>query len=330
MDALIYSLNAILPIIAMVAIGYLLKRIGFINDAFAKMGNKLVFRLFLPVMLFLNVYQIDDLGKMNFAIVAYAVLAVFIIFLIALPTVILFTKKNEHRGALLQVAFRSNFALIGIPLAQALYGSEGVAVASLLSAVTIPAFNILAVISLSVFRKDGGKTNVRKILIDILKNPLIQGIATALVMLAIRSLFVKQGITFRLSNVKPLFTLLTYLSNLATPLSLLVLGAQFEFSVVSELKREIIFGTVIRTAIVPTVCLGCAYLFFSKTEGGASFAALVALFATPVAVSSVPMTQEMGGDTRLAGQLVVWTTLLSSVSIFLATFLLRLSGVLGS
>lgn len=329
MEALIYSLNAIIPIIVTVVIGYLLKRIGFVNESFAKTANKLVFRIFLPAMLFLNVYQIDDLGGMDLGIVIYSVIAVLIVFLIALPAVILFTKKNEHRGALLQVAFRSNFALIGLPLAQALYGDEGVAVASLLSAVTIPMFNVLAVISLSVFRKEGGKPNPKKILLDVLKNPLIQSVAAGLIALAIRSLLVKQGITFRLSDVKPLFSVLNYLSGLATPLALICLGAQFEFSVVGTLKREIVFGTVVRTLIVPVTCLGAAYILFSKTWGGAAFAALVALFATPVAVSSVPMTQEMGGDTQLAGQLVVWTTLISAFSIFASAFFLRLAGVLG-
>ena len=59
----------------------------------------------------------------------------------------------------------------------------------------------------------------------------------------------------------------------------------------------------------------------------AHFAAFVGVFATPVAVSSVPMAQEMGADSNLAGQLVVWTTLISSVTVFLCTYLLRVIGV---
>ena len=49
---------------------------------------------------------------------------------------------------------------------------------------------------------------------------------------------------------------------------------------------------------------------------GANFAAFVAMFASPVAVSTVPMAQSMGADHALAGQLVVWTTLISSLVIF--------------
>ena len=41
------------------------------------------------------------------------------------------------------------------------------------------------------------------------------------------------------------------------------------------------------------------------------------------------MTQEMGGDAELAGQLVVWSTLVSAFSIFLSSLLLRMGGVFG-
>ena len=82
-----------------------------------------------------------------------------------------------------------------------------------------------------------------------------------------------------------------------------------------------------RTVVVPLLGLGTAYLFFRNIFGGAQFAAFVAVFATPVAVSSVPMTQEMDGDVILAGQLVVWTTLASAVSVFLVSFLLKAVGV---
>ena len=98
-----------------------------------------------------------------------------------------------------------------------------------------------------------------------------------------------------------------------------MLGAQFEFSHVASLRRQIAFGTLMRTVIVPVLGIGVACLI-GRFEG-AHFAAFVAVFATPVSVSSVPMAQEMGGDATLAGQLVVWTTLLSAVSVFVISFL---------
>ncbi|MBP3435681.1 MAG: AEC family transporter [Clostridia bacterium] len=327
MDSFLFAVNAVSPIIVTVAIGYLLKKGGLINGSLAKAMNKLVFRVFLPVMLFLNVYNIQDIGDMDLGYIAYSAIALLIIFGISVPAVILLEKNNGRRGVLLQASFRSNYALIGIPLAESLFGSAGAMIATVLSAAAIPLFNVLAVISLTVFRRNGEKPSFKKILLDIVKNPLIQGIALGVGVLIIRTAFMKAGITFRLADITPLFTVLRYLSNLATPLALLVLGAQFEFSAVASLKREILFGTLMRTVFVPILGIGTAWLFFSNAFYGAHFAAFVAMFATPVAVSSVPMAQEMDGDTELAGQLVVWTTLVSAFSVFLISYLLKLGGI---
>lgn len=326
MDSLIFAFEAVAPIIMMVAIGYILKRLGLMDQSFAKKANKLVFRLFLPVMLFLNVYRIEDITSMDFDYVGYAVAIVLIIFALAIPAVMLVTKKRERRGALLQGAFRSNYALIGIPLAQSLFGEKGTAVATLLSAIVVPIYNVLAVISLSVFRR-GEKPSVKKILLGILQNPLIQSIVAGLVALGMRGVLEYYGIGFRLSDLTPLYKVLNYLADLATPMALLVLGAQFEFSAVKELRREILFGAVVRTVAAPLLGIGAAFLLFRQQFSGAHFAAFVAVFATPVSVSSVPMAQEMDSDVTLAGQLVVWTTLISGFSVFIASFLLKWAGI---
>ncbi|MBQ8339244.1 MAG: AEC family transporter [Clostridia bacterium] len=327
MDSLIFALNAVMPIVVMVGIGYAIKKAGFMNDTVTRAVNKMVFRFFLPAMLFLNIYEISDLADIQFGYIIYGAVATILMFLISLPLVILYTKHQDRRGPLLQSTFRSNNALIGVPLAEALCGSAGVVAAALLSAVVIPLYNVLAVISLSLFSGNGGRPNVKKMLMDILKNPLIQSIALALAFLGVRVLFVKLDISFRLSDVTILFKVLRYLSNLATPMALLALGAQFEFSAIKELRREIIFGTAARTVVWPLLSLGVAYFFFRDTFTAAQFAVFISIFATPVAVSSVPMTQEMGGDVGLAGQLVVWSTLISSLSIFFSCFILRLVGI---
>jgi predicted permease len=311
----------------MVALGYLAKRIGLFPYELAKPVNKLVFRMFLPAMLFLNIYKLDGLSSIRFGYVAYSIVAVLVVFAVAVLTLPLVTKRRESKGALLQATFRSNFALIGLPLATSLFGNEGAAVAAILSAFTIPAFNVLAVIALSMYSTDGKNRGIKKILLGIAKNPLIISVLCGVLALALRALFESLGIGFRLSSVTPVYKALGYLSDIATPLALLVLGVQFEFSAVKSLRREIIFGTLSRIVIVPFLALGFAVLVFRDQFGGAEFAALVALFATPVAVSSVPMAQEMNADYTLAGQLVVWTTLLSSVTVFIIAFILSYIGI---
>ena len=327
MQSLIFALEAVLPIILMVVLGYFIKRIGLVKQNDAKILNKLVFRVFLPAMLFLNVYSIKTVSGLNCGYILYAVVAAITIFLITLPIIMTVTSKKERRGALLQSTFRSNYALIGIPLAESLFGAEGAAVATLLSAAIIPVFNTLAVIALSIFNPNSQKISVKKIVLDVIKNPLIISIFLGIVALGVRALFVKFGVSFRLTDIQPVYKVLNYLSSVATPLALLVLGIQFEFSAVSELKKEICFGVLIRTVAVPILGLGIAYIFFNDHFNGAHFATFVAVFATPVAVSSVPMVQEMDGDVALAGQLVIWTTVASALTVFLASFILKSVGV---
>lgn len=324
MQDLLFAVNATASIVILVAIGYLLKKLGMLGEGVAKALNKLVFRLFLPAMLFLNVYKIESLADVEFTFVWYAVGATVLLFAVAIVAVIFFTKDNSKRGPLLQATFRANYALVGIPLASSLFGEEGAIAATVLSAFLIPVFNALAVIALSVFSSDR-RPSFKGILIGIVKNPLIQSIVLGFVFLGIRALFVTWGVSFRLTDIEPVYKTLNSLSSVATPLALLVLGAQFELSAIPHLKKHIIFGVAARNLIAPLAGLGVAYLIGGFN--GAHFATFVAVFCTPVAVSSVPMAQEMDADVSLAGQLVVWSTLFSVLSIFLASYILKALGV---
>lgn len=325
MESFIFALNAVLPIVFLAVLGYCLKKIKLFDENFIKTANKVVFKVLLPVMLFNNVYKIENLEKVELGYVLYSVLAIVAVFAAAVITSGFVTDENAKRGALIQGIFRSNYALIGIPVAGSLFGEEGVITASVLSAFAIPVFNILAVGALSSFGK--GKFSLKSILPDIIKNPLILGVCAGFCALLIRGFFAENEIAFRLYDIKPIADFAGYLSSMATPLALIVLGGQFEFSAVAKLKKEIIFGTAMRCFAVPLFCIGAAYIFFKDVFSGAQFAAITSLFAAPVAVSSVPMAQEMGADAKLAGQLVVWTTVFSAFSVFAASFVLKSLGV---
>ncbi|MBR2615900.1 MAG: AEC family transporter [Clostridia bacterium] len=329
MDAFLFSLTTISPVILTVILGYFLKKTGLLPKEMVAPLNKLNFRVFLPAMLFLNIYNMESFQGQSYAYILLSAVTVLLVFAVSIPLTSLITERAERRGVLLQASFRSNNALIGVALAQSLCGDEGVRAAALLSAVVIPLFNVLAVLSLSLFQRDGARLDFKKLGRDILANPLIRGIALGLICVLIRSVLERIGFGFRLGQITPLMSVLKSLSSLATPLSLIVLGAQFEFSAVSEMKKELVFGTAMRTLIVPTLALGAAFLFFRDAFTAAQFAVLIAVFATPVAVSSVPMTQEMGGDVELAGQIVVWSTVASTATVFLSTLLLRMAGIFG-
>ena len=332
----VYAINAVLPIILLILLGYILKQTGFIGDGFLKSGNKLVFRVGLPALLFYNVYNVSGLGDINWSIVWFALISIFILFGVGMLEACVFVKDKRRKGVVLQCAFRSNYAIIGVSLAEALGGGEGVAVTAILSAFVVPTFNILAVVALSIFTGEGGEhTSVKGILRRIATNPLIIGVVSGLVALALREV-IPAG-----ADGKPLFSLagdLTFiykaiesLSKLASPLALIILGGQFVFSAAGRMIKEIILGTVSRVALAPLLGLGSALLltrFGILDFGGAEFTALIALFCTPVAVSSAIMAGEMGSDEQLAGQYVVWTSLCSMLTIFAAVVVLRSFGAL--
>ena len=328
------AFNAVAPIILMIALGYFLRNKGMLGDEFLRHGNKLVFKLCLPSMLFINIYNVPSLAGIRWGMVFFGSVALCVIFLVGLAVALLTTPEGKRRGVVLQCSFRSNFAIIGLPLAAALGGTEAEAVAAVMSSVTVPLINILAVIALSMFVYENGKISVKNILLDIVKNPLIQGVALGMVCLVLRWAQVELfgEVVFALNRqTKFFYTVLTWLKNITTPLALLVLGGQFVFSAVKELKKEIIISTLCRLVLAPVIGIGGAYLAARVglvACGPADYPALVALFASPVAVSSAIMATQMKNDEQLATQLVVWTTLFSAVTIFFIVCILMALGLI--
>ena len=129
MDSFIFALNATLPIVIMIVIGYFIKKVGLMNGSVAKAVNKIAFNVLIPAMLFVNIYRIEDLGKISLNYVWYVLGITILLFFIFIPIVSKLFPIRNQRGVILQSIFRSNYALIGIPLATALYGAEGAAIA---------------------------------------------------------------------------------------------------------------------------------------------------------------------------------------------------------
>ena len=345
MESFVFAANSVLPLIILILLGYLLKRIGFLGESFLNVGNKLVFKILLPALLFYNVYNIQSFEQINWSFVLYGVCAIFVFFVVGMLVTPLFVKDKSQCGVIVQAIFRSNFALIGVPLATSLFGAEGAASASVLSAFTIPLFNILAVITLTVYQnktpqlQDETKADVKpqaqfkKVLVGTITNPLILSVVAGLLVLLVRALFVEFGWTFRLKSftlfgqeVTFVYKALQYVANTATPFSLIVLGGKFTISAVKRLWKPILVTTLIRCVAIPAISLFVAYLLIPSLQGQ-HFAAYIAVFGTPTAVSSAIMAKEMGGDDELAGQIVVWTTILSAFTIFVEIVVLKAVGI---
>lgn len=334
MDTLWFSLNAVLPILLLISLGYILKRLGFLDEHFLKIGNKFVFRVALPTLLFYTIYSIERLSDINWSVIIYGVIAVTILFVTGLLLAVFLIPDKKQKGVILQSVFRANYAIIGIPLAEAIGGIEAVAVVALVAAVIVPLINILAVVALTMFidHESDGRHPLISTLIKIIKNPLIIGILLGLLVLLVRSWIPVNPDTgipvFTLQyNLEFLYRAIKWIGQIASPFALIVLGGTFEFLIIKNMLREISIGTLARVALAPILTIPLA-VYLSNHTGFFSFSAveypaLISLIASPTAVSSAIMAKEMQNDEKLAVQIVVWTTSLSIVSIFIIVFLMR-------
>jgi len=336
MSTLLFGLNAVLPILLLIGLGYILKRIHFLDEHFLAVGNKFVFFVALPVLLFYNIYSIDDLSQIRWNSMLYAVLALILLFALGFVIAMVFIRDPLQKGVVIQAIFRSNYAIIGIPLAEAIGGSEAVGVVAMITLVAVPLMNVLAVVSLLLFVQKKEEVHpLKTMLLKIIKNPLIIGVALGLIALWIRSFIPvnSDGLVFSIEKNLPfLYTAIVYVSKIASPLALIILGGIFEFFVIKPLWKQIVIGTFSRTVIAPSLALFLA-IFVSKNTmffhfDSLDFPALIALFGAPTAVSSAIMAKEMDNDTNLAVQLVVWTTIVSILSIFIIIVIFRTLGLI--
>lgn len=329
-DVFLFSFNAVMPIILLMGLGMLLKKLRFADDAFFKKANALVFHVFLPLLLFCNIYEIETLSDVSWGVIGYICVIVLLLAFIGAALAKLFIPNRLQKGPFIQCVFRSNCAIVGITLADALGGAPAVAFMAVATAATIPLFNTLAVIVLSYHSDADKKPSVRQTLLRTVKNPLIISVALGLLVIGLRALLpLKSDGTpvFLLSrDCAFLFSTLSTAAKAATPLALVVLGARFDFSAVKGMRRQIVLGTFMRIVFAPLLAIGCAValhrtglLSFTAVE----YPSLVAIFGSPIAVSSAVMIGEIGGDDQYGAQLVVWTSVFSMFTIFLTVFCMR-------
>ena len=311
MENLMISANAVLPMCLIMALGYGTRRLGWIRREEISTINKIAFRIFLPCLLYYNVYCSDLSGSFDPLLMAYAVGGVLLTFGLSLGYTLLTEKLPERRGVMIQGMFRSNYVIMGIPVATALLGSNQLGTVSILIAVVVPLFNMLSVVVLEVFR--GQKPKPLHILGQIAKNPLVIGSVLGILTLA-------AGI--RLPHI--LEQTIQNISAIASPLQLFLLGAFFQFSGLKTYRRELVTVSAAKLIVAPGLFLGLGALLGFR---GVAFVSLIGVFASPTAVNSFTMAQQMGGDAELAGDIVVTTSAVSILTMFLWIFLFKSLGV---
>ncbi len=305
LNDLLFSANVVVPIFLLIMLGYGLTRIKLWDEPFLKIANNVCFKCFLPVLLFYNVASANIFEVFNGKLILYACVCACALCGLLFVIVPLFIKDNKRKGVMIQGTFRSNFLLFGVPLGLSIGGDQGAVLAAVVASFYVPVINMLSVISLYVFSESESK-NLKAALLGIVKNPLIIGGVSGLIFSVIRN-----TIGFEIPVM--LDTTLNNIKSIATPFAFLILGGDLKFD--SMLRNVKVSGASVlgKTVIIPGVMLFVSSLLgFNQLE----MAILLAIFATPNAVSSYAMARNYEADYELAGEIITLGTLLSVVTIF--------------
>lgn len=304
MESLMLAVSVVSPLLIYMLAGNLIRRKGWFSREQFQSLNGVIFKVFLPLKLFFDVYEADLGAAVQIEVFAFAVLAVLAVYLVTWFAVARSVKKKADAATLIQGIYRSNFVLFGNSIAFSMCDDAGIALVAAMAAVIVPLYNILSVILFESMR--GEKAKLSEIVINILRNPLVE--AGVL------------GICCNLLGLKLpewLMAPFVHMGEIATPLALVTLGGMLSFGSIVKHKKYLMAAVAGRLAVVPAAVMSAAVcLGFS----GQTLVVFLSIFAAPTAVASAPMAQSMGGNGALAGEIVVLTSAFSIITIFLLVF----------
>jgi predicted permease len=315
LSSIIFSVNTVLPIFITGLIGYILKYKKIITQEFALNLSKITFKLFIPAMMFEQMYKLDMTKIINLKLILICVIGLFGVMAIAAVICPVFIKEKAKCGAVVHAIFRSNYVLLGIPLMTNLFGQEGANIAASMTSFVIISLNLCAVITLTVFEPDGEKVNsnrMKDVFKSILTNPFIIAIVAGMLVHS-AGLHLPVFIEKSLSNV----------SVVAMPMALLALGGMYDWNNAKNNLSVSTTITVVRLVAVPAAMLTIAYILGFT---GIELCLIYVIFGSPVPTSAAAMAAGMKSDAQLTGELSLMTTLFSPISFFFGVLILRLIG----
>ena len=314
LENFLFSLNAVMPLFLIIAGGFLMRKTRFVSAEFVAGGNKLVFYVALPLTLFRNVYTSDVSDLLDLPFIAFVMISSLLVFFAIWVVSAFFIKDKNILGAFVQGAFRGNFAFLGMPLLFNLAGDAGIARAAIIITFVLPLYNIYSVVVLAANSNSGHRVGPKTILFTIIKNPFIIGILIALI-------FVLIGIELP----QMINRTTVYAANMATPMALLCLGAGINFQGFDKKFKFAVISGAIKVIAVPVVLVTAAYLLGFRDY---DLAAILVLGGIPSAIVGYAMVVQMGGDTYIAGTVVVISTLMSAVTLTMFVYVMRVMGLL--
>ena len=309
-DNLIFSLNATIPLFLLILLGMGLRKLGWVDKAFAGKLNSFVFRVSLPLMLFHDLATVDfrEAWNAKFVLFCFGVTLLSIVISALLAGRM---KDRRIRGEFIQASCRSSSAILGIAFIQNIYGSSGMA--PLMIIASVPLYNIMAVTVLNLYHPDragriDGET-LAKTGKGIATNPIILGILAG----AVWSL---------LGLPMPTFfdKFLSSVGNTASPIGLIAMGASSE---TGAMKKQLLPGSLAVFMKLFGFCLiflPCAIALGFRRE---ELIAILVMLGSAATVAGYVMAKNMGHDGDLSSFAVTMTTFLCPFSLALWLFLLR-------
>jgi predicted permease len=297
------SLQVSAPLLVLLIIGIIFKRIKLIDEHFVSVGNKVVFKVALPCLLFLSMATKPVDQIINFTLIIYAIITTFIsVSVVWLISPLLVNK--EQKGVFTQCAFRGNMGILGVALCLNAYGESVLAQVSIYLAFLVILYNILSVILLSNTKQG--------VWINLINNPLIIAITLGYL-----------WSTFDQPLPQIAQTSIGYLAKLTLPLALLCIGATLEWSSLKENNKVAAWCSALKLVILPFIVCSGAVIMGIKGE---SLGILFLMMSTPTAAAAYVMSQQMTNHGKLAAEVITLSTILSPITVTLGLVILKYLG----
>ena len=294
------SFNIVIPLVLMMATGFLIRRIGIVSEDAFRVINRIVYYIGIPALLFYSIVTGELGARLGFALwIGGAILAAFALSMLSAR---ILYKDPATRGTVAQTMFRSNDGVFGLAVASALVGEANLGTMAFALSISATTFSITGVLCYELNR--GGKIRVGTVLKSLVKNPILWAAA-------IGFLVRLTGLTVPYAVLKPI----EHFKHMCTPLGFLVLGGVLSFKSLRADWKTITLVSFVKLIALPVIVCTLAYFFGGLR--GQELSALFIVFASPVAMSCLPMASELGGNVKLAGELIAVTTVLSLLTVFL-------------
>ena len=314
LENIIFTTNIVLPVFLIILLGYFIKRVGVIKENFVDVISKFVFNVSLPAFIFMKISVLDLTAALDMGQIIFIYVGTLLVYFIVWGLSSLFIKDGRDLSVFVQGAYRSNYAIVGLAIISNLFGDEGLGKASLILAFLLPVYNVLAVIILTVPMRKIRKLNLKGTVQEIILNPLIIAVIVAL-----------PFSYFKIELPSMLFTTGNFLADVALPLALIGIGGSLNIENIKRASTLAFSSSILKLIVVPAVLTYFAYLFgYRAMDLGIMFI----LFACPTAIVSFIMAQAMGCNGKLAGNIVLISTLGSVVTISLGIVLFKQLGLI--